>query len=249
MKNPLLFIIPVVLLGITACKKLGDPTQLSAITSDESAIIIAGSLASGSNGLVSFSNDATITSETIYTTNNGCGITRIDSITHQSLPGASITYSFKHKITSKLNCNANKQPDNVTSNLTFNGSYNGPKLSANQSGSANTTVAGLTHTSAVYVINGQLKSTGTYKLKPDTTRAGTVAIDIVVKNVVISKATAAMPAIITGGTATATITGNSPKGAFLFDGTLTFAGFNEAILTLSNNRYSINLSTGAVAKK
>jgi hypothetical protein len=249
MKNPLLFIIPVVLLGITACKKLGDPTQLSAITSDESAIMIAGSLASGSNGFVSLSNDATITSQTIYTTAKGCGVTHIDSLTHQSLPGEAISYYFKHIITSKLNCNTNKLPDNVTSNLTFNGNYNSPRLSAKQSGSANSTIAGLTPTSAVYVINGQFKSMGSYKLKSDTTRAGTIAIDITVKNVVISKATVTMPAIITGGTATATITGNSPKGAFLFDGTLTFAGFNEAILTLGSNSYSINLSTGAVAKK
>jgi hypothetical protein len=249
MKNPLIFIIPVVLLGITACKKLGDPTSIAAITSDESALMIAGSLASGSNGFVSLSNDATITSQTIYSTNKGCGITHADTINHQSLSGATITYSFKHIITSKLNCNTNKQPDNVTSNFTFSGSYNGPKLSAKQSGSANSTIAGLTPTSAVYVVNGQFKSTGSYKLKPDTTRAGTIAIDIVVKNVVISKATVAMPAIITGGTATVTITGNSPKGAFLFDGTLTFTGFNEAILTLGNNRYSINLTTGAVAKK
>jgi hypothetical protein len=249
MKNPLIFIIPVVLLGITACKKLGDPTQLYAITSDESAIMIAGSLASGSNGFVSLSNDATITSQTIYTTNKGCGVTHADTISHQSLSGASITYSFKHVITNKLNCNTNKQPDNVTSSLTFSGSYNGPRLSAKQSGSANSTIAGLTPASAVYVINGKFKSMGSYKLKPDTTRAGTIAIDITVKNVVISKATVTMPAIITGGTATATITGNSPKGAFLFDGTLTFVGFNEAILTLGSNSYSINLSTGAVAKR
>ncbi|MES2375154.1 MAG: hypothetical protein V4553_01175 [Bacteroidota bacterium] len=249
MKYPLIFIIAVSFISITACKKLQVNTDGTPISNEESAIIIAGTLASGSNGLTTLSNDISLSSQTLYSNSNGCGETHIDTVTHQNLPGSAIICNFKQKITNKLNCNANKQADNVSSTLTFSGNYNGPKLSASGNGSATATVAGLTHTATSYVINGQFKNMGTFKLKADTTRAGTISIDITIKNLVIAKGTLSNPPIITSGTATCAITGNSPKGAFLFEGTITFPGYNEAILTLGANSYSINLSSGAVSKK
>jgi hypothetical protein len=249
MKHPLIFIIAVSFIGITSCKKLQTTTDTTPISNEESALMLAGSLASGSNGVTAISNDISLSSQALYSNATGCGITHIDTITRQNQPGSAIICSFKQKITNKLNCNANKQADNVTSTQTFNGNYNGPKLSASGNGSTNVTVAGLTHTAVAYVINGQFKSMGSFKLKADTTRAGTISIDITVKNLVIAKGTASNPPIITSGTATCTITGNSAKGAFLFEGTITFPGYNEAILTLGANSYSINLSSGTVEKK
>lgn len=249
MKSPLIFIIAVSFIGLTACKKLQVKTDGTSISNEEAALMIAGSLASGSNGLNALSNDISLSSQALYSNNNGCGVTHIDTVLHQNLPGSAIIYNFKHKITSKLNCNANKQADNVNSTLTFSGNYNGPKLSAMANGSTNVTVAGLTPAATAYVINGQFKNMGTFKLKSDTTRAGTISVDISLKNLVVSKATVTNHPMITSGTATCSITGNSPKGAFLFDGTIAFPGYNEAILTLGTNSYSINLSSGAVSRK
>ncbi len=249
MKHPLIFIIAVSFIGITACKKLQVKSDGIPISNEESALMIAGSLATGSNGLNALSNDISLSSQALYSNNNGCGVAHMDTASRQNLPGSAITYNFKQKITNKLNCNANKQADNVSSTLTFSGHYNGPKLSGDANGNTNVTVAGLTPTAAAYVINGQFKNMGTFKLRADTTRAGTISVDITLKNLVVAKATASKPPMITSGTATCTITGNSPKGAFLFEGTITFPGYNEAILTLGNNSYSINLSSGTVEKK
>ncbi|MGF7077966.1 hypothetical protein [Mucilaginibacter sp. UYCu711] len=249
MKYPLIFIIAVSFMGITACKKLQVKTDGTPISNEESALMIAGSLASGSNGLAAISNDISLSSQTLYTNATGCGATHVDTIVRQNQPGSVILCSFKQKITNKLNCNANKQADNVSSTLTFSGNYNGPKISANGNGSSTVTVAGLTPAAQAYVINGQFKTMGTFKLKADTARAGTISIDITVKNLLVNKATASNLSMISSGTATCTITGNSPKGAFLFEGTIAFPGYNEAILTLGTNTYSINLSSGTVEKK
>jgi hypothetical protein len=249
MKHPLIFIIAVSFIGITACKKLQVKTDGTPISNEESALMIAGSLASGSNGLAALSNDISLSSQALYNNSTGCGVTHTDTASHQNLPGSAIICNFKQKITNKLNCNANKQADNVSSTITFSGNYNGPKLSASGNGTTTVTVAGLAPASASHVINGQFKNMGTFKLKADTTRAGTISIDITLKNLVVTKATASSPAMITSGTATCAITGNSPKGAFLFEGTIAFPGYNEAILTLGGNSYSINLSSGAVSKK
>jgi hypothetical protein len=249
MKYPLIFIIAVSFIGITACKKLQVQSDGTPISNEESALMLAGSLASGSNGLVAISNDISLSSQALYNNSTGCGVSHVDTVVRQNLPGSAIICNFKQKITNKLNCNANKQADNVSSTITFNGNYNGPKLSASGNGTTTVTVAGLAPASESHVINGQFKNMGTFKLKADTTRAGTISIDITLKNLVIKKTTASNQPMITSGTATCTITGNSPKGAFLFEGTIAFPGYNEAILTLGGNSYSINLSSGTVSKK
>lgn len=249
MKYPLIFIIAVSFIGTTACKKIQVKSDGNPISNEESALMIAGSLASGSNGLVALSNDISLSSQALYSNNNGCGVIHTDTVLHQNLPGSAIICNFKQKITSKLNCNANKQPDNVSSTITFSGNYNGPKISASGNGSTTVTVAGLAPTAASHVINGQFKNMGTFKLKADTTRTGTISIDITIKNLAISKATPSSQPMITSGTATCAITGNAAKGAFLFEGTITFPGYNEAILTLGTSSYSINLSSGTVEKK
>jgi hypothetical protein len=166
------------------------------------------------------------------------------------MPGSQTTYSYKYKIVNKLNCNSNNQPDNVTSMLTFSGNFNGPNLWVSGSGNTNFTVAGLTPSATAYVINGMFKSMSSFKLKPDTTRKGTVAVDITVKNLIISKENAINQVVaITGGSAMAVITGNSPKGAFTFNGNLVFNGNYAATLTIGSVNYIINLLTGTVVKQ
>jgi hypothetical protein len=248
MRKPLLFIIPSILIALAACKKLDTTSQNKLISNDEAATMIAGSLSSNSNGLTTFSADVATSSQGIVNSNYGCGITHVDSVSHQSALGAQTTYNYKYKIVNKLNCNTSNLPDNVTSMLTFSGNFNGPNLWASGSGSTNFTVAGLTPTATAYAINGTFKSMASFKLKPDTTRNGTISMDITVKNLIISKSTVSTPGVITGGSAMAVITGNSPKGAFTFNGTLLFNGNYVASLTIGNNIYTINLLTGTVVK-
>jgi hypothetical protein len=249
MKNPLIFIIAIVFTSITACKKMQVAEVNTAITNDDAAAMVAGALASSSNGLNSLSGDITLNSQYLYSNAGGCGAVRTDTVSRQNQSGSNITCSFKQKIVSKLNCNTNNVAENISSTLTFSGNYSAPKLSAHGNGSLNVTVTGLAPTTPSYVINGQFKNMSGFKLKSDTTRTGTIAIHIAIKNLTITKATTVAPAMITSGSATATITGNSPKGAFLFEGTLTFMGYNEAVLAWGSKTYVVNLSTGAVAKK
>src|SRR5476649_237331 len=101
--------------------------------------MIAGSLASNSNGFNIFSTDASTTSQGVVTTNTGCGITHVDSMSHWNTTGANTAYAYKYKINNKLNCNTNNVADNVTSALSFTGYYNGPYLFASNTGSNNLT--------------------------------------------------------------------------------------------------------------
>ncbi len=249
MKYPLMFIMAVAFSGVVGCKKMQTAEVNKAISTEESAHMIAGALSSSTNGLNNLATDVTACSFKLYQNNIGCGAIITDSITRQSAPGAATTFSFKNKIVSKVNCNANKVYESVTSVASFNGQYSGPKLSSQGNGSANTSVTGLGDGNPAFIVNGQLKNMCAFKMKADTTRKGTISINIALKNLTITKSNAAIPAAITGGSATASVTGNSAKGAFLFEGTLSFNGFNDATLIISKETYTINLATGAVTKR
>lgn len=248
-KNTLTLIIVIVFTGFAACKKMPAAEVNKAISTEESAHMIAGALSSSTNGLNNLANDVTTCSFKLYQNNIGCGAIITDSISRQSPAGSQTTFSFKNKIISKVNCNANKVYESVTSAANFSGQYSGPKLSSQGNGIANTTVSGLGDGAPAFIVNGQLKNMCAFKMKADTTRKGTISIQIALKNLTITKSTTAIPATITGGTATASVTGNSPKGAFLFEGTVTFNGFNDATLIISKETYTINLATGAVTKR
>jgi hypothetical protein len=249
MKYPLILIMTIVFTGFFACKKMQTAEVNTAISTDESATMIATALSSNTNGLNNLVADIAVSSLKLYGNNSGCGAIGIDSGSRQSAPGAATFFSFKHKMVSTLNCNVNKLPENISSNIIFNGQCSGPKLATNGNGGAQVIVNGIGPASQSFAITGMLKNMCGFKMKTDTTRKGTIAVKIDLKNLNVSKLATGSPAMINSGSATATVTGNSPRGAFLFEGTLTFNGLNEATLTLSKEIYIINLITGGLTKK
>ncbi|WP_214071013.1 hypothetical protein [Mucilaginibacter sp. dw_454] len=251
MNNPLKFIIIILCIGVIACKKEAKtpPPIPQPISSEESAQMISGALSSGSDGFAAFSNDISNYSQLAYISNKGCGVARIDSVIRKSLPNAATTYYFKHKIISQLNCDDNHHPDNVTSDLSFTGFYENDKLLTTTAITSVTNVTGLIKTSPNYTMNVQYSSTGTFKLKADTTLNGTTIININLNNIVIAKFTPATQAIIDNGTGTVSINGNTKKGTFTYSGNITFEGNNKALIILDRTSYIVNLSTGTISKK
>jgi hypothetical protein len=208
--------------------------------------MLSGSLSSSSYGMSYISTDASLSALLTANANQTCGSTKIDTFTRQNPSGTVYNYNYKLIYSHKLNCNSNKLPDNITGNLLYSGNYSNPSISIKNAGSANFILAGLTTTATVHSLNGEYKSTGSFKLKSDTTNTGSASIDIVIKNLTISKSTQ----LITGGTATAIITGSTfKKGDFTYNGTLTFKTGSLATLVLNGTTYSINLITGDIIKK
>jgi len=235
-----------IVVAISACKK---PTALlsSNVSNADAATMLAGSLSANSYGLTNISTDIGMHVNTAMSSNQACGSTVIDTVTRRSVPGADVSYSYKLTYSRKLTCNTSSQPDNVSSNLAYSGFFSNSALSITNSGTAVFTVAGLTTNATAYVLNGEYKSSGSFKLKPDTAaNNGSASVDIVVKNINVSKATQ----VINSGTATVIVTGTTvKKGDFTYNGTLTFNGNFMATLTLNGSNYTINLATGTVAKK
>ena len=129
--------------------------------------------------------------------------------------------------------------------LAYNGSFSGPNLSSSNTGSTVFTVTGLSPSATDFLVNGEYKRSGAFQSKTDTVKHGNYSIDIVVNALDLIK-----PArTIESGTATITVSGDTPKkGNFSYTGTIVFNGDGTAKLTFSGIIYSINLTTGVKTK-
>src|ERR1700744_1092449 len=231
-----LFVVTLILLNAVSCKK---PTVTSLnVSMDDAASMLSGSLSSSSYGVNNISTDASLNAQTSIATNQPCGSTKTDTLIRQSQPGSPASYYYKLIYSHKLTCNTSNSPDNITTNLSYAGNFSNSKLSLKNSGTTSFIVAGLTPTATVYAINGEYKSMGTFKLKPDTTNTGSANVDIVVKNLIVTKATQ----VIASGTAAVIVTGTTvKKGDFTYNGTLTFNGNSMATMVINGTTYTVNL--------
>lgn len=242
MKKVQLIFTAMLLLGAVACKKNSSlPSVNNNVSNAEAASIVAGSVSVNSNGVASLAGDATLDAINIGNTPNACGTIKSDSISRQSSAGASVTYSYNLKYKFTVDCNSNSQPDSLSSTLTYSGSFSGPKLSSNNSGSSVFIVNGLLPTATDFVINGEFKRTGSFSSKVDTTNHGNSNIDIVINSLTVLKHSHT----ITSGNTAISVTGDVPKkGSFSYTGTLVFNGNGTATLTLNGTVYVIKLDTG-----
>lgn len=257
MKTLRLSLVLLMMAGAFSCKKDNNASNSSAtsVTTDQVADIAASSLAENSAGLASVTDNIAINAQTLNSTNgltvnsNGqstsslrqaCGTTLSDSLTTSlTIDSVSINYFFKYSHT--LNCNTSNQPDNLANAIIYHGSFDGPRLTSTNAGSATVTIAGLTQAATNFVVNGEYKRAGTFQSKIGNKASGNTNVDIVITNLTIAKTTRK----IVSGTGTISITGTSPKsGAFSYTGTIVFNSDETATLTINSNVYTINLITG-----
>ena len=257
MKTFRLSLVLLLMVGAFSCKKDNSTASSTAVTTDQAADLAAGSLAENSGGLATVTDDITVNAQTLNSVNTGhltinstgqavssvhltCGTTLSDSVT-RALTLDSVTINYFFKYTHTLNCNSSSQPDNIINALTYNGSFNGPRLSSTNSGSATVTVAGLEQDSTNFVVSGEYKRAGAFQSKVGNKASGNSNVDIVGTNIKLSKSTRQ----ILSGSGTIAITGTGPRGvSFSFTGTIVFNGDNTATLTINGNAYTINLMTG-----
>ncbi|WP_295669180.1 hypothetical protein, partial [uncultured Mucilaginibacter sp.] len=92
-------------------------------------------------------------------------------------------------------------------------------------------------------LNGSLASNGSYQYNTGTKRSGTEVFNYTLTSVIFSPAAGD----VISGTATFNTSGSGPKGAWNYQGTITFLGNHMAAVTINGKAYNVNLQTGAVA--
>jgi hypothetical protein len=200
---------------------------------------VTNDISTNASVVASIGSGQSINSTGVASEHQACGTTIADSTTHSG-SADSVSWNYFVKYTHTLNCNANNQPDNLVNTLTYSGDYNGPRVSSNNTGTANVTIAGLTVAATNFVLNGEFKRAGSFTNKVKN-KTFTTNIDIVGTNILFSKS----GHHIIGGSATISISGTSPKGSFSYTGTITFNTDSTATLVINGGgTYTINLHTG-----
>jgi len=247
------------LLAVVSCKK-SDNSIAATVTTDQIADITTGSLALSTTGLSTNFDDITVGAEsvsslsgpakTINTIGTGpglpgqqCGITLTDS-TVKTGTSHGVTFGYYLKYTHTLNCNSDSQADNLNYNLAFHGYYNGPNITAIDTGSSAFVIAGFTTGSTVFSMNGTYHRKGAFTSKVGDKVSGTSDLTIVVTNLIVTKSTRK----IAGGSATIAIVITTHKGQVSYHGTLIFNADDTATFTVNGATYSINLLTGVKIK-
>lgn len=228
-----------------------DSEEPQAITTEEAAEIMATSVASNSSGVASvFDQSAEVTSDAVGSSSGGriqeCGFSQNLSLSGASPIGSAIQFSYDFSYKFLLACNGDDVPTSMKVNLSYSGTFDGPQLTTEHTGTSELTVEGLEAEMNNFTMNGYYKRSGSFEWKGDELKAGSGTVDIAVDGVEVVKETHKAAS----GTVTVDIEGTiAGKGTYSYKGTVTFDGSTTATLNVKGTKFAVNLTTGVVEKK
>jgi hypothetical protein len=171
-----------------------------------------------------------------------CGYAESMDVTKESTPGAVITYSYAFHYDYALTC-ANAVPTAMAVNMNYSGSLDGLRLATENTGMGTLSVETLDNTYTYFTINGAYNRTGSFESKIRNKNTSNSTITINLTDITVDKTNR----MITGGTASITITGSvTGKGNFSYSGTIVFKGNKLAELDINGTKYSVNVETGEI---
>lgn len=247
MKKLNLFLTVACILLITSCSE-DDSTAV--IDTEEVADLVGSSLASSSSGVTAVASDATSAAESGVENAGGrirtCGVEETASYVRTNPGGSSITYNYSLAYSYLLSCTTSNIPQSFSATLNYSGAFESTRVKSDNTGTADLTVGTLEDSFTTFEINGKFVRTGTFESKVRNLTKSTSTIEFTLSELTVSKSSQQ----ITGGTATATITGSvSGKGNFSKTATVTFLGNLQGEITIDGTTYSVNLTTGETTKK
>jgi hypothetical protein len=224
-------------LYISSCKKDNSSSTPSlastTVTEADAAQFTTDAISPATGGL----DDQLVSTAALYTSVPlGCGVEKDTTIVKSSSSGASPSFNYTLAWNFKLNCNG-IAPINVAFNYTGKGVYDGPRMSATDTSSAQLVLAG---SSSGYVLTANYTRVGVATSKIAKQYNFSTTLNILSTNINVDKTTNE----ITSGIATVTIVATATNGkSFTFGGKLTFLGNKKGSLVLnSGTTYAISWS-------
>lgn len=231
-------LVALISLSIVSCEKDDDNTNSTAYSD-----VVADEIAASSS-IVSMETSDVSKYYAEYTVSTKSAT--LDTVYHNSrtftksdvLP---FTYSFSFSVDYGVVLNSNDAIDNLYYNGAITGSLNNVVVKANLQESSKWVVTGFGSNDEDFVLNGtgNLKANSRNKVLEDTIISTS---SLKLNDIKIDKTTDE----ITSGTINWEISGTVNGENFKYSAVLVYKGNNEAELTLSNNKYYIDITTGKV---
>lgn len=229
---------------VLSCEKddSTNSTDYSDVVADEiaaSASNVTGgmSIASGSYDEYTSNDQRSASLDTVFQ--------KEKTFTKISSPLAPYSFSFSYTVHFGIVLNSStKIIDNMFYNSDASGNFNNSVVTASITENSKWKLTGFEVSSSSFILNGTgtLKGNSLNKIKGDSIISTS---NIKFENILINKTTDE----ITDGTLNWDISGTVNGESFKYSATLVFTNGTEAELTLSGNKYYINISTGKVTDK
>lgn len=224
-------------LALASCKDNEDTTD--AVTTDDAAEIVTGTVSSDSYGLVSTIDDASTTAESkgVYTETPtiSCGQTYENNFSQAQVTNY---YSYNYNINDSylLQCSTLGIPQTFTYTHNMTGTYSTARLGSNDSANSNLVISGISPQSQNITVNGSYDRNGTQTFKTHSKNMEST-VNMTLANLSVNKSTQT----IISGTGTVSIEAKSDNKKYTFTGSITFNGNETATLIINGISYTINL--------
>jgi hypothetical protein len=226
-RNSIAALILIVGLSISlyACKK--DNTGIASsttVTEADAAELTTDAIVPSTGGLTTQLSS----SVTVYATVTiPCGVSKDSTISRSSVNGITPAYNYNLQWGYLLNCSTGS----FTGSFTGSTTYDGLRMSSNDSSTGNVLITGVLPGASSYTISTSYSRNGSSTSKIGNKNFFTSKLAINSSNIVIDKTTL----VILSGSASVTATGASTSGkSFTFSGIITFLGGNKATLVLNS---------------
>ena len=246
MKNTFktLLTVGMIALIVVSCSD-DDGPQIIGLTEEEAAEQVSSVLISDVNGVTSdvraLSNSAISQSGAGRAAAPACGVL-FDTLINYQFDGANVQFDVSLNYDYGLNC-TNNIPDELEFNFGSTSTYEGRRISRTGTASGMVTAGGLRFNDTSYDVDGSLTSNSSVTQKERNQKTFTGESSVTLTDVMVNKATK----VIESGAASVTANGASSDGeSYQFTASVEYLGGNVAIVTINEQRFSVDLNTGEV---
>jgi hypothetical protein len=224
---------------IMGCKKddVTGPDTTSVLPNDDAADAFASAISGSQAGgglTAQLEESTTLAGASLVNKMDMLGNAQWDTTIARSYTGV-WSYAYDFQITVAL-----VSGSRLDFGYSMKGTYDGPRISSNDSATASFQVTNL-FTGSAYSASGTYHRYGTQVSKVRAKNSWTSVITLSTTGLSVDKSSMK----ITAGTATMTMSGKTSTGlAFATSGRITFLGNDQAILVIGTNTYTVSLSTG-----
>ena len=225
-------------ISVASCTNDEDSNKDVAITDEEAAELIAGSVQTSTAGLTLTVNTFSRALATEITPMEFCGTVYEKTIpysTNGNLVEADYTLGWSYQ----LSCNSLNIPQTVLLSGTTTGTYSTQRVESNGNSQSSFNISGLQPSASSYVFIGDLNQKATQQVTVNqNTKTISSTVSLELTNLVVDKESYE----ISSGTGVVTLSGTTDQGnSFLFEGTITFSGDGTATVTLNGIAFEITL--------
>ena len=248
-----LVVLAAILLAFTACDNHSEPE--ADISTEQAVEIVAASLATDAKGLTAqiedsaedameFTNESDSLNGGRTVETASCGIDSTATFDLESLQGGRVTFDYAFSYSYGLSCNQFLIPTTLDFAFTQSGSAEAARYSSNTSSGGTWTLQGLQISSTTYDLSGSYERSGSHNSRVFDQNSYDFDLDINLTGLTIDKGNY----MILSGSGDFSIVGTSTLegDGFSINGSITYAGNNQVVVTIRDETYIIDLQTGEI---